>query len=482
MNLDGHQAQAPLASGGVTSPRPRTRPRPRLVRGGPAPGPLATTYAAALHNVLDRNTVIDVDAGGPVLRAGGGYDEPWTRDASINSWYAASFLAPDVAARTLWKVCDLDAGLVAQDNQWWDQIIWAVAARHHAVVTGDQEFQARAYPVAAATAAKLTAERLDDRFGLYRGPAVMQDGISGYPTPPNDPAISSSFVLDYPDAARIMCLSTNALYAGAFRSLAAMAGDVGADPGPHLAAADAVTDAVNRHLWRADAGTYGYFLHGTGTRDDHQEALGLALAVLFGVARAEESRSLLAATVKRPFGVTNVEPPFPRYDDSHPGRHNAILWPMVMGVWADAAAHAGDVTRFGEGLAELVRLLSPEPRLWEVYNAGTGAVDGGWQQGRHWASQPDQTWSATTLLGLVHHRLAGLRPTADGLAVAPVVPPGWAPIELAGVPYRQATLDVTVAGQGRTVASVTLDGRPADGPVAVPASLTGHHTLDIRLA
>ncbi|HLH99583.1 MAG TPA: hypothetical protein VKV06_02280 [Acidimicrobiales bacterium] len=463
-----------------------TSPRPRLVRCGPAAGPLAAVYDAALHNVLDVNAVERADTpGGPVLRAGGGYAEPWTRDASINSWYAASWLAPDLAARTLWKVCDLDAGLVAQDDQWWDQIIWVVAARHHAVVTGDRDFQARAYPVAAATAAKLTRERLDHRFGLYQGPAVMQDGISGYPTPPNDPAISSSFVLDYPEAARIMCLSTNALYAGAFRALAAMAGDVGADPGPHLAAADAVAAAVNRHLWRDDAGTYGAFLHGAGElegrRDDHQEALGLALAVLFGVAGPEQRRSVITTAVRRAFGITNVEPHFPRYDDDHPGRHNAICWPMVMGVWADAVAHAGDGAGFGQALSDLVRLLSSSGGLWELYNAVTGAVDGGWQQGRQWDSQPDQTWSATTLLGLVHHRLAGLRPTPGGLAVAPVVPPGWGPIELAGLPDRRATLDVTVEGSGQTVAQVALDGQPIDGPVAIPTDLAGRHRLDIRL-
>ena len=69
------------------------------------------TYEAALENLLRVNTVpygevharsglMDPAVG--MVRAGGGYEQPWTRDATINSWNATSLLAPALAANTLY--------------------------------------------------------------------------------------------------------------------------------------------------------------------------------------------------------------------------------------------------------------------------------------------------------------------------------------------------------------------------------------------
>src|ERR1039458_5414036 len=60
---------------------------------------LGTAYTEALDNLLVTNTVPYDEATynstglldstpGTFIRAGGGYAQPWTRDASINSWNA----------------------------------------------------------------------------------------------------------------------------------------------------------------------------------------------------------------------------------------------------------------------------------------------------------------------------------------------------------------------------------------------------------
>ena len=49
--------------------------------------------------------------------------------------------------------------------------------------------------------------------GLYRGPAVMADGITGYPPELHDPRRpGESFVLEHAATRDVRCLSTNALY------------------------------------------------------------------------------------------------------------------------------------------------------------------------------------------------------------------------------------------------------------------------------
>ncbi|WP_427892154.1 MGH1-like glycoside hydrolase domain-containing protein [Kribbella sp. GL6] len=428
---------------------------------------LQVCYDAALHNLLDVNTI--PDGGTAYLRAGGGYSDPWTRDAAINAWHAASLLTPEVAKHTLLKVCA--GGLIAQDNQWWDQIIWVIGARQQWLVTGDAAFGAEAFRIGAASFEILRREHFDASTGLYRGPSLMQDGIAGFPEPPYQPGNPSSFVLDHPGAADLRCLSTNAVYAGALGALEQLAAVAGADPAPYAAQRAELVAAVNEQLWSGD--TYGYFLGPEGL-DPHQETAGLALAVEFGIAGPERAARVVAGIHHEPYGVVNVWPHFPRFDAEHPGRHNAICWPMVMGLWGYAAAKVGEADEFGRTVDDLVRLFrSSGDELFELYNATTGAVDGGWQVGRQWESLPDQAWSATALLRLVHEGLFGLEFTADGITFHPTVPTTYAgEWSLRSLRYRAATLDITLHGDGTEVRSVQLDGKDV---THVPATLTGHH-------
>jgi hypothetical protein len=406
-------------------------------------------------------------------------------------------LEPEVARDTLLMVCQrLPDGrqVIAQDSQWWDQVIWIIAAEQHVLATGDGAFGELAFAIGRDSLAILDRDRYRPRYGLYAGAAFMQDGISGYPQPPNEPGNSSSFVLDYPLAREIMCLSTNALYVGALRSLASLAGLSGAPSADYRDRAARLADAVNDQLWIEDAGSYGYFLHGArdardqasdqgGSVDRHQEAAGLAFALMFGIATGRRRDLVLASAHREPYGMVNVWPHFPeRFSDERPGRHNVICWPMVMGLFGEAAAQAGSAVVLDQTLLDLQELVSGSgDGFFELYNARTGAPDGGWQCGRHWDSQPDQTWSAVALLRLVHRGLLGIRYSAAGLSFEPVVPARFDGTVLSGLPYRGATLDLSLTGHGRVLTAARLDGQPVTGPVHVPAETTGRHGLELEM-
>ena len=196
-------AAAPAASPGA----PRLRFEDRALQ-----GTLGKAYDAALDNLLHINTVPDtkhehdkaglmVTPPGTFVRAGGGYAEPWTRDASLNSWNAASLLEPVVAQNTLWAVCQKtdDGRIVLQrDTQWWDKVIWITAAWNHYKVTGDRTFLATSYGVAQDELALMRREHYSSAYGLFQGPAFFADGIAGYPEPEYDPKFGSGFVLDHP--------------------------------------------------------------------------------------------------------------------------------------------------------------------------------------------------------------------------------------------------------------------------------------------
>ncbi|OON73048.1 hypothetical protein B1H18_28110 [Streptomyces tsukubensis] len=467
--------------------------------GGSVASSLADAHRAALTNLFDVNTVpydpatydrtgLMSDPPGVFIRAGGGYEQPWTRDASVNTWNAASSLSPGPARNTLWSVVDRqDDGslIVLQDNQWWDQIIWAVAAWHHYRVTGDRAFLTDAYATAVHTLRRNRAEHYNARYGLFEGPAFMQDGIAGYPSPPYDPDNDSSFVLDHPDTDKLMSLSTNCLYHAGYLACAAMAEEKGErrEAAKLRAEAARLRRTVNARLWRPEAGTYGYFLHGIGERvgrlEPYEEAGGLALAVLCGVASPAHTRSVLARTHREPHGVVNVWPHFPRFDDAHPGRHNVTVWPMVVAMWGHAAAAGGRTDLLAEALKDVAGLVAGDGHFWELYNARSGAPDGGWQVGHAWDSQPDQTWSATGCLRMIHRGLFGIRHERTGLRLTPSLPSGWGPVTLRGFPYRRAVLDITLEGAGRRVTSATMDGHRLR---TVPADLRGRHRIRVELA
>ncbi|WP_210583886.1 glycosyl hydrolase family 65 protein [Streptomyces sp. GESEQ-35] len=454
----------------------------------------ALTDLAGAHSVRADPSVYDragllTDPPGTVVRAGGGYPAPqrWTRDAAVNAWHAVSLLAPAVGRNTLWSVVERgpDGLIVQQDNQWWDQIVWVPAAWHHYQVTGDRAFLAQAYETSVHTLAARRARDFDATYGLFRGPGFMNDGISGYPDPPASDRVRSSFVLDHPGTDRVMCLSTNCLYYGARSVLADMAETLGETGLAASFRADAaeLRRAVDRHLWRPEAGTYAYLLHATGQADTSQEGAGLALALLLGVADRHQARQVLDTTHWQPHGIVNVWPHFPRFGDTRPGRHNVMVWPLVHGLYGQAAADAGRTDLFARAVDLLAGLFSGTG-FYELYDSVSGAVDGGWQTGgsgraEHFVSQPDQTWSGTAYLRLLHEGLFGLTFTENALRLRPCLPEGWGPVSLRGLRYRDMTLDIGLSGSGSRVRSCTVDGRP--GEPVVPADGTGHHTVHVAL-
>jgi glycogen debranching enzyme len=487
-------ADAPVLPGQTEQMKVETGPFPTVQFRNPAvQAAIGVPFENAVKNLLTINVVpYDSDTynrtgllrGGVFIRAGGGYSQPWTRDAAINSWNAASLLAPDIARNTLWAATKLDESgepIVQRDSQWWDKVIWIVGAWNHYLVTGDRPFLSAAYGVSARLLKEMRTSRYDEEFGLFRGPSFFNDGIAGYPSPPADPQDGgSSFVLDHPGTDRIMTLSTNCLYVGAYTAAEAMSRELGDEDAEWGRLAKQLKDSINRRLWTPSRKTYGYFLDGAGHVDGSQEGAGLALAVLFGVARPNEWKGLIESAHIEPFGVTDVYPAFPRYSDDRPGRHNAIVWPMILGMWSRAAVHAGLLDVFQRQVSLLATLSKgSDGHFFEIYNARTGAVDGGWQNNHHWDSAPDQTWSATAYISMITDGLFGLRFAPDGLYFSPMVPPGWGDVTLAGVHYRQGTFTIHLSGKQSSSWRVSVDGKPLRRGAPVPTNLVGDHRIDV---
>ncbi len=433
---------------------------------------------------------VDINTRRGILAAGGDYGGEWTRDIAINSWNGVSLLRPSVAEKSLWSVT-INRDTIG--HQYWDKILWAIAAWNHFLVTGDKEFLAQSYRCSDSTMRTLERMTFDPGSGLFLGPSVFNDGIAGYPEPVYEPGNYSSSVLDFKNSSRIKCLSTNCVYYGAYLALAKMS--------LFLKANHAITEGYQHKagelkknilasFYNRSENRFNYLIDQRGNVDTSQEALGISFAVLFGIVDGQQAERLTAHAVVSTFGITSISPDFPRYSKEMPGRHNNIIWPFVNGFFARAALIAGDYATFDHELFSQTHLALDEDKgnynFREVYNPYSGKPDGGYQdwgesrRNYHWESCRSQTWSATAYIAMVFNGLLGMTFHAESLSFAPYLPDEIGPVELRDLRYRKSQLTIVINGRGHSITSFTVDGRKRTD-YSVPSSMEGEHRIVIVL-
>ncbi len=437
-----------------------------------------------------------LDSASPVLMAGAGYDTPWTRDAAINTWNAAGLLWADPARNTLRSVLERRDGKLVIAGQYWDAILWSTGAWNYYLYSGDRAFLAEAFTATRNTLAEREADEFDAARGLFRGPEVYGDGVAAYPDRYTQTGGSSS-ILEWPRhnpqqasspgfGLPMMALSTNCAYLHAYELLSKMANASVQPVDPKWAQkAAALRSAIERHFWDADLGRYTALVD-PGGNDDRQEAIGLAFAILFDVADADHRESLFRHVELMPAGMPVLWPNFPRYA-AHGGfgRHSGMIWPHAEAFWADAAARAGHADLFSYDLTRMAEKAVRDGQFYELYNPISGQPDGGLQeQGASiisWPSQPHQTWSATGYLRLILFDLAGMHFDEAGIVFAPLLADDIHDVNLTGIPYRHALIDVHVYGTGRRIVHMAINGRES-ADHRLPANAIGTQKVDIVVA
>lgn len=433
---------------------------------------------------------VDINIRRGILAAGADYGGDWTRDIAINSWNGVSLLRPRVADRSLWSVT-IDKDTIGL--QYWDKIIWVIAAYNHFLATGDRAFLHQAYVCSAATMKQLETQALDAKFGLFTGPSVFNDGIAAYPEPIYEPGNNLSGVLDHKNSIYIKCLSTNCVYYGAYLALIKMALSLHADKSVvnrYEQEAGDLKQNILKYLYDKSTNSFSYLIDQNGNAFKSQEGLGISFAVIFGIIDGDKAHQLISHAVVSKFGITSIYPDFPRYSEHKPGRHNNIIWPMVNGFFAKASIAAGNYTTFTDELYNLTHLALDEDKgdydFREIYNPYTGKPDGGWQANGdqfpeyHWESCKLQTWSATAYISMVLNGVFGLRLNERTLSFAPYLPPGISNIQLTDLAYRNAVLSISIKGSGRTIKNFSVDGSPTASH-SIASTISGKHSIAIEL-
>ncbi|HMP76397.1 MAG TPA: hypothetical protein PKE12_08890 [Kiritimatiellia bacterium] len=411
----------------------------------------------------------------PCLLAGLDYDSPWTRDAAFNTWYAGAALAPEAARATLRAVLTRDAHGLRIGGEYWDAVVWVAGAWALWTQTAERDDLQLAFEVARNSLRFFEATERDPRDGLFRGGACFQDGVAGYPDAFADSTTSgiADYITKHPEARApigfglpMKALSTNCLYAEAYRLLALIAQRIGEPEAEWQAKADALGAAIRAQFWNPATGTFRYLLD-AGDDPARQEGFGHAFALWFGIATPEQTRSVLARQHHTPHGIPCVWPAYARYtspDGTTFGRHCGTIWPQVNAAWAAATTVCGRPDLAWQELRLLAAKAARDSQFAEIYHPVDGRIYGGLQEmpqnGKgiiEWTACRRQTWCATGFLHMVTHTLIGLRPTPDGLRIEPWLPPELPRVELTGWPWRGTPLDFIVE---RTPNGYRVNGKP----------------------
>lgn len=421
----------------------------------------------ALHRMsLEELTQLVREDG--ALAAGAKWPGVWTRDVSYASVLALAIVAPDAVRKSLLAKVDA-AGRIIQDTgtggSWpvsTDRMTWALAAWELYAVTGDRAWLRQSYDIIRRSAEADRHAAFDAETGLVLGETSFMDWREqSYPR-----------WMEPRDIARSQALGTNVVHYATLRILADMAAALGEPSDRWTREAEALRGAINTHLWLPGGGyatfRYGRLVPSLAPRSD---ALGNALAILYGVADPGRSEALVRQAPVVDFGA----PVFWPYIPEIPSYHNAALWPFVSAYWTWAAAEAGNTSATEHGLASILRPAALFLTNKENMVASTGHYDG------TELNSDRQLWSVAGNLAASYRVLFGMRFLPDRLAFRPMVPPGYAGERtLSGLRYRQATLTITVRGYGDGIASARVDGRPVE-KAEVLATLTGTHTVEIEM-
>lgn len=437
---------------------------------------IAAAYRAALENLFEINTVycppetynrtgLLPKQPALMMRAGGTYPTPWTRDAAVNTMNAACFLEPEVAKNTLWAVCErVDGKLCFQmDNQSWDKIVWATGAWKYYLATGDRAFLTPAYETVKNSLEVLEERQFHEKYGLFTGGSFFNDGITGYPADLYLPGKESSFMGDHPAVEKVMALSTNCLYYNAYRILGKMAEilENAAAAADYAKKGRALKAAIMRWLWRDADETFSYLLYPDGRTDHSQEGCGLSFAVLSGVCDGERAKRLLERCYRSKRGLVSIWPPFPGISSvEKPLRHNNLIWPVVNGFFVTAAAQCGLADIVGDEIENLALLVKKDGGTFsEIYSPESGEAFGGWQVGHVWESVRDQTWSATAFLRSIVFGVFGITLLEDRIEFHPCLPAGFGDVALKGIRFRGVELNIALRGSGSSVERLVIRRR-----------------------
>lgn len=421
----------------------------------------------ALYRMSLEEMLLNIREDGAFM-AGKEWTGVWTRDISYSIHLALAGISPESSKTSLLaKTAD---GRIIQDTgtggSWpvsTDRLVWSLAAWEIYLSTGDRGWLETAYQLISQSVETDWKTAVEPSTGLLRGESSFLDWREqSYPRWMESKDIYDSYAL-----------GTVSVYAHTLDILSAMSEELGQSEPKWSEAAMKVKKSINDQFWLPDSGYFSQYVYGRvfKTPAPGSETLGNSLLVWFGLTDSARSASSIRRIPSYPFGTPTFHP---QLADVSP-YHNKSMWPFVQAYYTLAARQTGFLPGVEHGLASMVRAGALFLTNKENLVISTGDFMG------TEINSDRQLWSVGGQLAMVNRVLLGIKPTGKGLAIRPVVPPGYTDRQtLSGYQYRNATIHLTVQGFGYGIESATVNGNPVD-KVLIPANATGVQTIVITM-
>lgn len=404
------------------------------------------------------------------LRTGKEWAGVWTRDVSYSILLSMAYLQPKASMISLRRKVD-SLGRIIQDTgsggAWpvsTDREIWCVAAYEIYKVTGDKEWLNFIYPVVKKSLETDDQTVYDTLTGLVKGETSFIDWREQ----------SHPRWMQCADIFNTETLSTSIVHARAWQVLADMAEELGQKATAKVAGARAqsIAESINRMLWMPDKGYYGMYLYGRDhlIMNPRAETLGEALAIMWGIADEQRSRSITEHNPTTPFGAAIF---YPQIADMPP-YHNNALWPWVASWWALANARVGNEQGVMQAIGSVFRPAALFCTNKENFNLDNGDI-------ATELNSSNMLWCLSGNLAITHKILFGIEFQKDALAFHPFVPKRMGGSRsLYNFCYRDAKLDIVVNGYGSNIKSFRVNGKEQQ-PLILARKAKGNLRVEIEM-
>ncbi|MFN0047828.1 MAG: MGH1-like glycoside hydrolase domain-containing protein [Cytophagales bacterium] len=421
-------------------------------------------YNLAIEEMLN---AIEPDS---TFRTGKEWAGVWTRDISYSIILSMAYLQPKVAMYSLLKKVKNDR--IVQDTGTGgaypastDRIVWAIAAWEVYKATGDKAWLKKIYTIIKNSINDDVKNAYDIETGLVKGESSFLDWREQTYPKWMQPA----------DIFESECLGTNALHFQANIVGAKIATAMGdqklADT--YNIFAKKIKEGINKYLWLPEKGYYAQYLYGKNYKiaSPRAEALGEALAILFGVADSTRQDIMMKNMPVTSFGIPCIYPQI----SNIPAYHNNAVWPFVEAYWAMAAAKVGNESSVIKSIAAIYRpaalFLTNKENFVSTNGDFAGTV----------INSSNMLWCLSGNIALVHKILFGIEFESDKLTFHPFIPEKFkGNRQLYNFKYRQSTLNIQIEGFGNHIKSFMIDGKPAKP--FVNEDIEGVHSIKIVMS
>ncbi len=389
----------------------------------------------------------------------------YTRDFSQEiQWGDIAVIDPVTTRGTLIRRCDITNNIIREDAVVTsDSIHFISAAWEYFKITGDTNLLTTCWRCMWNTMTNKETTYLDGDDGLWYG-GPWSDNVSGYVT-----------TGDFNNRlTQLKSLYGNLLVTMAWRDLGQIAATLGFANEAILCGqkSSASKVAINAKLYRPEFGTYCYYMNVvSNTAYNYREDISAGLLYLSGVASVQACLNYHSNFAATPYGYRNVDPIMPAGQTSYHGGN----------VWEDEAGF------HGWAMALLGRPEELEPFIF--WHARAGLPLKKWQEGtinpstgQFHSNYTWVSWGATGYTCYWTRGVFGITYNPDGIQFAPCVPNSFGNnfySVLNHFTYRNCNLRIILIGCGTVVQIILVDGVPAS---SVPATLTGNHVIQIKMA